>query len=219
MDAIRAPEKDAPTAADAPTTELVTAAVGDRCASCQAPLAPDQRYCVNCGERRGRARFSPETFATTTTTTTAAVADGIPPQRQPRFSSAATLIAGIATLLVAMGVGVLIGHDSNSGTPARASAPQVIRLGAGGGTAANTTANNSTASHKSATKHGKQAKTKVVHVTAKTAKAATAAASKVLGSSANSTLSKNVQQKVGGSCAGGAGCQNGTFTGNFFPGG
>jgi hypothetical protein len=60
---------------------------------------------------------------------------------------------------------------------------------------------------------------KVTHVvvTQKVKAAATAAASKVLGSSNN--LAHNATQQVGSSCNGGAGCQNGKFTGNFFPGG
>jgi len=199
--------------ADAPTTELVTGVVGDRCANCQAPLAADQQYCVNCGERRGRARFSPETYAVSVERT--ATEPPLPP-RQPRFSSAATLVAGVATLLIALGVGVLIGHYSTNGTPARAQAPQVITLGAGAANTTSSTPTSTTAS--SSTSHGKAKSTKptVVHVTAKTAKAANSAASKVLGSSGS--LSHNVQQPVGGSCTGGAGCQNGKFTGNFFSG-
>ena len=39
------------------TTELVTGTVGGRCANCQAQLASDQRYCVNCGARRGKPSF------------------------------------------------------------------------------------------------------------------------------------------------------------------
>src|ERR1700693_5697303 len=113
MDAIRS-EQD-----DAPTTELVTGVVGDRCANCQAPLAPDQRYCVSCGERRGRARFSDASLAAQTAP--AAVEAPAPASRRyPRMSSASTLITGVATLLIALGVGVLIGHYSNNATPARA---------------------------------------------------------------------------------------------------
>ncbi len=211
MDAIKATDDDAP------TTQLVGGVVGDRCANCQAPLARDQRYCVNCGERRGRARFSYDSMAAQAGPAPAE-ATGPPRQHRPRVSSGATLVAGVATLLVAMGVGVLIGHDSNSSSPARASAPQVITVNGGAGTGAAT--NGGTAST-APSPTGKAAKTKVkvtrVHVTAKTAAAATAAAGKVLGSSNN--LSKNVQQQIGSSCSGGAGCQNGTFTGNFFPGG
>lgn len=198
----------------APTTELVTGVVGDHCANCNTTLAPDQRYCVNCGERRGRARFSYD--ASTAQPVAAPAVAMAPPPSRGRRSSGATLVAGVATLLIAVGLGVLIGHDSTS-TPVRAAGPQVITVGGGGGTGAtatNATASNSTpaASHKSS----KVKVTKVV-VTAKTAKAATAAAGKVLGS--DNSLSKNVQQQIGGACSGGAGCQGGKFTGNFFPGG
>ena len=126
-------------------------------------------------------------------------------------------MAGVATLLVALGVGVLIGHDSNNGTPVRASAPQVITVSGGAGTGAAGTGSASTAAGSSGKASKGKTKVTTVHVTAKTAKAATAAASKVLGS--GNSLSKNVQQQVGASCTGGAGCQSGKFTGNFFPGG
>lgn len=206
----------------APKTELVGGVVRERCANCQAPLAPDQRYCVNCGERRGRPRFSDDTIAAQAAAGPAAAA--VPPPPRSRISSGTTLVAGIATLLIAMGVGVLIGEKSSSGsTPGRASAPAVITVGGSGTTGAAAAGTGAAASGGTAaaihTKGGKRGKVKVtvVHVTPKTAKAATAAASKVLGSS--DSLSKNVQQQVGGNCTGGAGCQNGTFTGNFFPGG
>lgn len=207
-DSIRAADEDAP------TTELLTGVVGDRCANCQTPLAADQRYCVSCGERRGRARFSYDTLAAAQSP--APGADPPVPPRRTRFSSGSTLVAGVATLLIALGVGVLIGHDSNS-TPVRAAAPQVITVGGGAGTGAS--AGTSSGLTGSTASKGKGGKLKVTHVTitAKTAKAATAAASKVLGSSNN--LSQNATQTVGGACSGGAGCQNGKFTGNFFPGG
>lgn len=205
----------------APTTELVTGAVGDRCANCQTPLARDQRYCVSCGERRGRARFSHEALAAQAAPAPADAA--VPPRRHhPRVSSATTLVAGVATLLVAMGVGVLIGHYSNTTTPSRAS-DQIITVGGSGAStnAASTGATGAATSTAASTGHHKQinAKPTVVHVTAKTVKAANAAASKVLGGGASKNISQNLQQQVGGSCSGGAGCQNGTFTGNFFPGG
>lgn len=198
----------------APTTEMVTAAVGDRCTNCQAPLASDQRYCVNCGARRGKPRFTPGAVTAQTTAAPAAVSERPPPHR-PRASSATTLVAGIATLLLAMGVGVLIGHNSSS-SPTRVASPQVITVG--GGSAANGAANStagtpSTAARKKAAKL--KVKTTVVHVTAKTAHAASVAAAKVLGGSAP----KNPTIQPGQSCsAGTAGCQNGTFTGNFFGG-
>jgi hypothetical protein len=125
-------------------------------------------------------------------------------------------VAGVATLLIALGVGVLIGHDS-SNQPLRAASTPVITVNGGG--AANTTAagnGNAGAQNTGAkgTKGKHKTKTVVVHITPKVAKAATSAASKVFGSGGN--LSHNVTQKVGGSCNGGAGCQNHHFTGNFF---
>ena len=214
-DAIRASDEHARTA------EVVGGVVGERCANCKAPLAPDQRYCVNCGERRGRPRFSYEAITAQAGAAPAAAALPAPPRS--RGSSGTTLVAGIATLLIAMGVGVLIGENSSSSTPVRASAPAVITVGGSGtpgaaaaGTGAAASGGTAAATHTKGAKGGK-VKVTVVHVTPRTAKAATAAASKVLGSS--NSLSKNVQQQVGGKCTGGAGCQNGTFTGNFFPGG
>lgn len=199
------------------TTELVTGAVGSTCANCQTPMASDQRYCVSCGERRGKPRFA---VSQLTAPTPALAAAGGPGERHPRYrprmSSAGTLVAGVATLLIAMGVGVLIGHYSN-GTPQRSSSPfQVVTVGGGSGST-NATSPAGSTQRPTAAKAGKRPKTVVVHLTPKVLQKASGAASKVFGSSGN--LSKNATQKVGGSCSGGAGCQGGKFTGNFFSGG
>jgi hypothetical protein len=194
---------------DAPTTELLSGAVGDRCSNCQASLASDQRYCVNCGQRRGKSRFSAGSLAAT------AVASATPPPQHPapprsRVSAGTTLVAGVATLLLAMGVGVLIGHNSSS--PARAPAQQIITVGAGAGTGASSAGTASTGSSKTAKGSKKRKVTKVV-VSAHTAQVAASAAAKVLGGAAP----KNPTVTVGQSCtADTAGCQNGKFTGNFF---
>ena len=112
-----------------------------------------------------------------------------------------------------MGVGVLIGHDSNS-NPVRASAPQVITLGAGAGAGASASGTGSAAPVKAAGSKTKAKAPRVVHVTAKANQAAASAVSKVLGSGGNLSSNPTVQQ--GQKCNGGAGCQNGNFTGNFF---
>lgn len=205
-------------------TPEIFGAPGDRCQNCQAPLAVDQRYCVNCGTRRGRSRFSLESVA-------AQAAPPPPPapppaRRRSRLPAGVTLVTGVATLLLAMGVGVLIGHDSSSAPAQRASAPIVVT---GGGTTTPTTA--TTASTKSATKSTSKKSTAkqpsaaqvqkqigvkptVVHVTAQTKAQAAQAATKVFGQ--HSHLSKNPTVQPGQACSGGAGCQNGKFTGNFF---
>jgi hypothetical protein len=190
--------------------ELVSAGTSDNCANCGAPLAADQRYCVECGERRGRARFSFESLVVPKTAAPAA-----PKQpRRPRLSSSFSFTAGVATLLLALGVGVLIGHNTNNSKPVSAAAPsQTIKIEGGGGSTNNTTAN------KSAGKTSSNSfKAKTVHLSAKVVKKVNAAASTVLGSG-TSNLSSNPTQQVGSSCSGGAGCQGGKFTGNFFGGG
>jgi hypothetical protein len=200
----------------------------DQCHNCQAPLAADQRYCVNCGERRGKARYSLSSVA-------AQAAPPAPPPSPPKKSARSrvpagvTLVTGVATLLLAMGVGVLIGHDSNSNTPTKASQPVVTVLGGGAGTAAaataahavhkakatakkTTKASSSTSSHTATVKPN--FKTTVVHLNKQSVAKAAAAAQKVFGQSHGKLAPPTIQP--GQACAHGAGCQGGKFTGNFF---
>ncbi len=224
---------DTPTAhSEAPTSNLLAGSVGDRCANCGAQLASDQHYCVQCGERRGASRFStasmgaPPTRATTQTTT------GPPPEPR-RWSSATTLIAGIATLLIALGVGVLIGKTGNNSNSGKAAAPEVITVNGGGastgatngttGAASTGSASTSGGTHHSARAHSappktESAKAKAAATTSKPTKAAvkkaSQAASGVTGGGAGQQQSTVT---TGASCASGsAGCQNGHFSGNFF---
>jgi hypothetical protein len=137
-------------------------------------------------------------------------------------------VAGIATLLLAMGVGVEIGRlGSNSNTtPARASSPvQVVTVGGSGGGGADTAAaHGATTAAAAASSSSSSAPTSsnvnthtnnkaTPKVTKVIAQKAAASASKVLGAAAP----KNPTVTTGESCtAGEAGCQNGKFTGNFF---
>jgi hypothetical protein len=192
---------------------VLNAPGGDRCTACQAPLASDQRYCVNCGERRGKARFS---FASMFAPPAPAPAPAPPRKRRARVSSGATLVAGVATLLLAMGVGVLIGNtnNANSNPPARASAPvQVITVG---GAAASPTAGVAgTQAGTRSSRHGKPVKAAKVHLTTKVVQAAAASAAKVLGGGAP----KQPTVTTGQQCVQGQqGCTNGKFTGQFFGG-
>lgn len=201
----------APPVVEAPTRQMVSATGGEQCTNCGAPLATDQFYCLNCGERRGKARFS---FAGLSAPPAAAAVARPPiPPRRPRVSSGATLVAGIGTLLLAMGVGVLIGEQgkNNQRTPV-AAAPQVITVQGGGGTAtAASTPGGTTASTARSHKKAKAA-TKVVITKKIQAKAAVAAAKALGGANLAPPTST-----IGSSCASGqAGCQNGKFTGTFF---
>jgi hypothetical protein len=204
MPADPAPTPD-PTAAatEAMTPALGVMAAGDRCANCGSPMAHDQRYCLECGERRGQARFTvPADAVVTTTTTVRGGAAGF-----QRFSSGTTLIAGIATLLLAMGVGVLIGRSGNS-SPASNSKVQVLRVGGSGASAATTGAasTGSTNSPSSPAKSG----SKSSHHTA--GHSSSTGGVKTVKAQPPPTITIGAKGK-------GAGYQGGHFTGNFFGGG
>ena len=132
------------------------------CRSCGSPLAADQRYCLQCGNRVAEARVpfldilgSERPVAATTTTTVT--------ERRSRWSIAhmstnAAAVAGVACLLLALGVGVLIGNaGGNTGdTPAT---PQVISVG-GAAPAAATPAPTSTVADTGATNTSTPSKSK-----------------------------------------------------------
>jgi hypothetical protein len=182
---------------------------GDRCTNCGSSLASDQRYCIECGQRRGKPRFPVPGSEKKPDAPARERGRRLP---RPRSSSGATLVAGIATLLLAMGVGVEIGRNGGGTTTTRqAAAPEVITVGSGGGGTATTARTSGKKSKK--TKSSKSSKvTKVV------VQKANDAASKALGTSAKNLVNNPTVQQ-GQSCTGGAGCQNGKFTGNFFGGG
>lgn len=130
-----------PAGDDQPTVSLPT---GEQCAACGAQLARDQRYCVACGERRGKPRlpFMDGRPRQAATPPPAAPAAAPTPARRSGTAAGVTLVAGVATLVLAMGVGVLIGRSGgNGGSGGRAAAPavQVVTVAGGGGGSAATT--------------------------------------------------------------------------------
>ena len=196
---------------DQETTELTTsiATATDRCPNCGARMAPDQRYCINCGERRtggGLRDALPKTPV------------AAPPPRKRRAlaaNSSTNLIAGVGTLLLALGVGVLIGRTAHTTTAKSTTPPVVTVQGAGASAGTNTTASSAAttargaATAKHASRKHKAHKAAATHATA-----------------VQKTAAKNGVKlpppvvKVGSKCAKGAkGCQGGKFTGNFFGGG
>jgi hypothetical protein len=191
---------DTPESASPQRTELhplLSAAVRQGCAACGASMAADQRYCVECGERRGAPRVS--------------LLEGpahrpreSPPQSAPARRRIApvnsTLISIIGILLLAMGIGVLIGRSGNttvksppaqvvtvSGVPSTGTAATAPATGTGAATASE--------SSSAASKAKSKASLKTPPPTSKV------------------PLPKAV--KVG-SAGHGRGYQNGHFTGNFF---
>lgn len=215
------------------TADTLTAAVEGRCVNCDAPLAPDQRYCVQCGQRRGRSRFA---LASGAESRPAAASSPRSEPARGRGSSGTTVVAGIATLVLALGVGVEIGRISNRSTPtpaASAQRPQFNIYNGGGASAGQSTPSGSStpsaAGGRSSSKHsgashgthGRQSQAAASSTTPKptssAVKKASSAASSVLGGGSGQS---NATVTTGQSCsAGSAGCQNGHFSGNYFGGG
>jgi hypothetical protein len=133
MSAIR-PQKAAPLSTEPIlSSSAASQGTGGACAACGAPLAADQRYCLECGERRPLT----SEFLRSGSPAAPASPPAAPPRPAParggeaRPNSLLTLLAGVGVLLLAMGVGVLIGRaGSSGGKPAPA---QVITVAAGGG--------------------------------------------------------------------------------------
>ena len=123
------------------------------CAACGAPLAEDQRYCLQCGERAtpiGSVLRSGPPLALVPGAGAGAQATGPgsappvlgPPGAAPpsppgvagggeasgHGGNAVTVIAGVGVLLLAMGIGVLIGRSGGSKPSAASAAPQVISV-------------------------------------------------------------------------------------------
>ena len=189
--------------ADKPTDPLMaqassqpaSAASDMRCAECGAPMAQDQRYCVECGERRGEPRFP----AVIDTSDAAAAQTGPAQRKRSRMSPSSTLIAGVGTLLLALGVGVLIGR---SGTSSSGNAGSSVRVVTVGGSGSATTAPSS-ATGAAGTTSGTASKS------SSTKAAATSTTVKTKAKLPPPTV------KVG-SKGTGKGYKNGHFTGEFF---
>lgn len=189
-------------AAEARTSSLVAAA-RDQCTNCGARLAAEQRYCVECGERRGQSRLP---FAEAIGQH-AQAAPAPPPRKRRGLSGNAAAIAGVGTLILAMGVGVLIGRSGDHGSSAK-NPVQVIRV-SGGGASGATTTTASTASGKSAATKSKKSKAK------SKSNAGNPGAAVAGGKDAAKQHLPPATVKVG-QPGHGRGYTNGKFTGNFF---
>ncbi|MBS1860512.1 MAG: hypothetical protein JSS68_02255 [Actinobacteria bacterium] len=210
----------------------------DSCPNCGARMAADQRYCLTCGHRRGDPRLpfmDAVVFMESMSSPRGAAGAPPPPpaEKKPsnRMNANAALIAGVATLVLAIGVGFLIGRSGHEGSNnAAAQAPiKVIEVG-GGGSGGGSEASEATASEetggggkesskgkggKSGGKAAKNAKPSEVKEGSKQEeKIAAEKTAETL--HAEGPLAKPTA-KVGETCEKGTpGCEGEEFTGNFF---
>jgi hypothetical protein len=94
------------------TVSLMSGTSSDRCQVCSAELTPEQRYCVECGTRRGKPRFTapkPRPQGSQTALATSPMPGG-------RLSGNGVIAAAIVIVLLALGVGFLIGDAASSQT-------------------------------------------------------------------------------------------------------
>ena len=114
---------------------------GEPCEECGAPLAIDQRYCLNCGSRRGEPRVDYRRVMAAggseapTSQPPQPPGEAEPPKagRGERDFAPLAAVAGIAVLGLMLLVGVLIGKGN--APAASTGTPQVVRVPAAEGTA------------------------------------------------------------------------------------
>jgi hypothetical protein len=119
-------------------TDLQSAQVfgeqGEPCQGCGAPLAADQRYCVNCGKRRAGPRVdyrdlmgSQGTGPPAEESVVAASLSSPEPKKSERDYAPLAAVGGIAVLGLMLLVGVLIGKGNSTNT-ASTPAP-IVKIG------------------------------------------------------------------------------------------
>ena len=182
------------------------AAIHGQCSACGATMASDQRYCVECGQRHGSTRV-PLLDGLASRAREEPTAHRAP--QRPRMSVNSTLIAGVGTLLLAMGVGVLIGRSGNNNTRVKTPPPEVVTVAGAGGAASSGTATSATATTPAS---GASAGTSTSSGATRSS-AGTKSTSKAASKTSAAPPPKTV--KVG-SPGHGPGYKNGHFTGNFF---
>lgn len=122
-----------------PAATQVLGKAGEPCRECGAPLAEDQRYCLNCGRRRGEPRIDFRRHVPVAEGTNGGQAAAQPAAEQPaaanekppRDYTPLAAVGGIAVLGIMLLIGVLIGKGDSGGTVA-APPPVVVQGGEAG---------------------------------------------------------------------------------------
>jgi hypothetical protein len=219
----------------------------ESCPNCNARMAADQRYCLNCGHRRGEPRlpFMDAVVFMESMNSAPGGAGGATPPPPPaqsggsnnKWNANAALIAGVATLVLAIGVGFLIGRTGhNDNSSAGAGKVQVVQVPATSGTVGETPitpeaesptaeggGKGSTAPKAKGKTNGKSAaekttseKSNIKEDSKEEEELAKEATKEALHTKEGIKIESKVE--VGGKCEqGAAGCsKSGEFTGNFF---
>jgi hypothetical protein len=121
-----------------PQPPPASASGASACPACGSPLAADQRYCLECGERqpqtseflRSSAPVGSSPPASPPSAPSGQPAAGAQPGRN---SNTVSLLAGVGVLLLALGVGVLIGRSGASSKQSPAPVQVVTAGGVGTG--------------------------------------------------------------------------------------
>jgi hypothetical protein len=145
------------------------------CPECSSPLRHDQRYCLQCGapvqeppadsaETIGFASVSMQVASPPVSPPPHLIAGESRPAGDEPGGSASTVLAAVGVLLLAIGVGVLIGRAGAGGNESNASTPQVITLSAPttSTTSTETASTNSTSSGSHSKHHAKSSRSNEV---------------------------------------------------------
>lgn len=142
-----------------------------------------------------------------------------PSRRRPSISASSSLVAVVATLVLALGVGVMIGRSGESGA-SNAAAPQIIRIGGGEESAAtaSTAGAGGIAGGGAKDKKANPATVKKAKEKAATGDSGTSKATEEVFEPAPGVKIAPPEQQLGGDCDPSvAGCNGkGEFEGNFF---
>lgn len=158
------------THAQTPIQPQASPAQGEPCEECGAPLAVDQRYCVNCGRRRGGPRVDYRHYMGATGPSAAPpvappqaeaqAAEADQPSQAQRDYAPLAAVGGIALLGLMLLVGVLIGkgNDDPVSTPTTVIRAPASEGGSetaeGGGSSKNTAGGNGGGNAKKAKQGG-----------------------------------------------------------------
>jgi hypothetical protein len=127
-----------PTTPSVPGGSIIAFEERDSCPDCGASMAADQRYCLACGHRRGDP--PPPVLGAVNSMDFADAGGGPgrtlppPPSRQGSRgrSPNSALIVGVATLILAVGLGFLVGRAGHEGGSSANHGPERITIESGG---------------------------------------------------------------------------------------